>query len=285
MPASGRVLEDSIRLSKIRKTKLTLYIVQAVMLVALGFILVFVVGGAMLKPHLYLPLDSFLAVVVLLLLIICIESFFFRILEIRFARSTSARHLMAKNSIKRSLIIAIVAGVAVLILGVPSILGGIENTGSKTLSLSTNAAPPSFFSSDPFALTNTAEVTVQSTRVVQVYLLDEVVFNQYYNPENPQLSMTSMYSYRLNKNPDSYIVNQELTITITNAASHTKYYLVLNDMDNPGTSATATMEMDLSGTFTGIMTLLLIALVVANIAWVAYLIPIERKYSSGSIYK
>ena len=176
MPASGRVLEDSIRLSKIRKTKLTLYIVQAVMLVALGFILVFVLGGATLKPHLYLPFDSFLAVVVLLILIICIESFFFRILEIRFARSTSARHLMAKNSIKRALIIAIVAGIAVAILGVPSILGAIENTGSRTLSLSTNADPPSFFSSDAFALTKTSEVKIQSTRVVQVYLLDEDIF-------------------------------------------------------------------------------------------------------------
>jgi hypothetical protein len=282
MPASGRVLEDSIRLSKIRKTKLTLYIVQAVMLVALAFILVFVVGGATLKPHLYLPFDSFLAVVVLLLLIICIESFFFRILEIRFARSTSARHLMAKNSIKRSLIIAIVAGIAVVILGVPSILGGIESTGSKTLSLSTRADPPSFFSSDPFALTKTAEIKVQSTRVVQVYLLDEKIFSQYYYSED---SMTLMYSYRLNRDPGSYIVNQELTITIPNEAGHKKYYLVLNDMDNPGTSATATIERDLSGTFTGTMTLLLIALVVTNIAWVAYLVPIERKYSSGSIYK
>jgi hypothetical protein len=282
MPASGRVLEDSIRLSKIRKTKLTLYIVQAVMLVALGFILVFVVGGATLKPHLYLPFDSFLAVVVLLLLIICIESSFFRILEIRFARSTSARHLMAKNSIKRSLIIAIVAGIAVMILGIPSILGGIENTGSKTLSLSTRADPPSFFSSDPFALTKTTDVDIQSTRIVQVYLLDEDVFSQYYYSED---SMTLMYSYRLNRDPGSYIVNQELTITIPNEVGHEKYYLVLNDMDNPGTSATATIERDLSGTFTGVMTLLLIALVVANIAWVAYLVPIERKYSSGSIYK
>jgi len=282
MPASGRVLEDSIRLSKIRKTKLTLYIVQAIMLVALGFILVIVVGGATLKPHLYLPFDSFLAVVVLLLLIICIESFFFRILEIRFARSTSARHLMAKNSIKRSLIIAIVAGIAVMILGVPSILGGIESTGSRTLSLSTPADPSSFFSSDPFALTKTTEVKVQSTRVVQVYLLDEEIFNQYYYSEG---SMTLMYSYRLNRDPGSYIVNQESTITIPNDAGHKKYYLVLNDMDNPGTSATATIERDLSGTFTGTMTLLLIALVVTNIAWVAYLVPIERKYSSGSIYK
>lgn len=285
MPASGRVLEDSIRLSKIRRTKFTLYIVQAVMLVALGFILVIIVGGATLKPHLYLPIDSFLAVVVLLLLIICIESYFFRILEIRFARSTSARHLMAKNSIKRSLIIAIIAGVAVLILGVPSILNGIEDTGSRTLSLSTRADPPSFFSSDPFALTETSEVKVQSTRVVQVYLLDEETFSLYYYPEDWINSIAKMYSYRLNSDPSTYIVNQELTIPIPPAAGYKKYYLVLNDLDNPGTSATATIGRDLSGTFTGIMTLLLIALVVTNIAWVAYLVPVERKYSSGSIYK
>lgn len=282
MPASGRVLEDSIRLSKIRKTKLTLYIVQAVMLVALGFILVFILGGATLKPHLYLPVDTFLAVVVLLLVIICIESFFFRILEIRFARSTSARHLMAKNSIKRSLIIVAVAGVAVVILGVPSVLSGIESMGSKTLSLSALAEPPSFFSSDPFSLTKTAEVKIQSTRTVQVYLVDEEIFTQYYYSEN---SMSSMFSYRLNRDPSNYIVDQELTIKVPNEEGYNKYYLVLNDMDNPGTSATATIGSDLSGTFTGIMTLLLIALVVTNIAWVAYLVPIERKYSSGSIYK
>jgi hypothetical protein len=33
------------------------------------------------------------------------------------------------------------------------------------------------------------------------------------------------------------------------------------------------------------VSLLLLAIVVANAAWIAYLIPIERKYSVGSIYK
>jgi len=91
-----------------------------------------------------------------------------------------------------------------------------------------------------------------------------------------------MYSYRLNR--DNYVVNKQLKIDVPEAG-FIKYYLVLNDMDNPGTSATATSDMEASGTFTGIVSLLLIALVVANIAWVAYLIPIERKYSIGSIYK
>lgn len=279
MPASGKVLEDSIRLGRIRRIKLTLYVVQAIMLVALGFIMIFVVGGAMLKPHLYLPIDSFLAVVVLLFLIICLESFFFRILEIRFARSTSAKHLMAKNSMKRSIMIVIITGIAAMILTVPSILEGIQNTGSKTLYLSANADPPSFFSSDPFALTKRVDVTVESTRTVQVYLLDEAIFNQYHNGEDWR---TLMYSYRLNR--DNYVVDKQLKIDIPRTG-FIKYYLVLNDMDNQGTSATATIDMEVSGTFTGIVSLLLIALVVANIAWVAYLIPIERKYSIGSIYK
>jgi len=79
VPASRKVLEDSIRLSRIRKIKLTLYAVQALMLIALAFLLIFVLGGAKLKPTLYLPLTSFIAVVVLLMLILCLESFFFRL--------------------------------------------------------------------------------------------------------------------------------------------------------------------------------------------------------------
>jgi hypothetical protein len=81
MPFSGKVLEDSIRLGKIRSIKLTLYIVQTVALVALAFIVAFVQGDAAMTPRLHLPIASFIAVIVLLLLIICIESFFFRMLD------------------------------------------------------------------------------------------------------------------------------------------------------------------------------------------------------------
>src|SRR4030042_452726 len=115
MPVTGKVLEDSIRLSRIRRIKIMLYIVQVVLLVSMAFLFAFVLGGATLKPTLYLPLDTFATLMVLLLLIICVESFFFRILEIRFARSSSARHLMAKNSMRRSLLIALVAGITAII--------------------------------------------------------------------------------------------------------------------------------------------------------------------------
>lgn len=279
MPASGKVLEDSIRLSRIRKIKLALYMVQAVMLVVLAIVMVFVVGGAALKPVLYIPLDSFLAVVVLLFLIICLESFFFRLLEIRFARSSSARHLMAKNSMKRAIMIVIITGIFAAILAVPAIRGAIESAGSSSSNVTAASTPPAFWSSDPFALVSSVQVEVTASLTVQVYLLDDEIFDQYYGTEN---AMSAMYSFRLNR--ENYVVNDKLTIDVPNQG-YIKYHVVVNDMDNPGASATVEVVKEMSSTFTGIISLLLIAFVVANIAWFAYLIPIERKYSAGSIYK
>ena len=279
VPASGKVLEDSIRLSRIRMIKLSLYTIQAVMLIALAFLLIFVLGDASISPVLFLPLNSFIAVMVLLLLILCLESFFFRILEIRFARSSSARHLMAKNSIKRSVLIAIVTGILAMMLAVPSIRGGIENYGNTTTEVSPNTVAPAFYSSDVFALISVVEVQTTAPKHVQVYLLEDSVYSKYNG------SMEAYYTFRLNTNDFEVVPDSTTTITIPNSGSYVKYRLVLNDMQNPGTSATIVIEKQMSSTFTGIVSLLLISLLVANIAWVAYLMPIERKYSVGSIYK
>lgn len=275
------MLEDSIRLSRIRKIKLTLYVVQAVMLVILGMFLIVVVGKAMLKPYLYIPIDAFLAVVVLLLFIICLESFFFRILEIKFARSSSARHLMAMRSMKRAMILAIVTGILAATTSIPPILGALENAAENTVDVSP-ADPPMFYSSDTFALFSSTRVDVTAPRLVEVYLMDEDIFNQYFGlPE--EVFLQAMYSYRLNT--DDFVVTPGSVLSLNVPdQGFMRYHLVLNDFDD-GTSAQATIVKEASSTFTGIVSLLLIAFVVANVAWFAYLIPIERKYSSGSIYK
>ncbi len=281
MPASGKVLEDSIRLSRIRRIKLTLYGVQAAMIVALGVLVVFVIGEAHVKPTLYLPLNSFMAVLVLLLLILCLESFFFRLLEIRFARSSSARHLMAKNSIKRSLMIIIVTGVVAMILAVPGIRGSIENSGQAALDVSPNYSP-AFYSSDVFALLNVKEVKIEAQKEVHIYLVTEEVYQRYVG------NISALYALRLNT--ANFVVNTTsvngFTLTLdVPLIGYMKYRVVLNNMLNPGTSATMTLVKEFSTTFTGLVSLLLIAFVASNAAWIAYLTPIERKYSVSSIYK
>ncbi|OGS55437.1 MAG: hypothetical protein A3K60_05400 [Euryarchaeota archaeon RBG_19FT_COMBO_56_21] len=281
MPASGKVLEDSIRLSRIHRIKLTLYAVQAVMLVALAVLTIFVFGGATIEPYVYIPLDAFFGVLVLLLLIICLESFFFRMLELRFARSSSARHLMAKRSMKRSIMMAAVAAIVVMTMTVPSIIGGIEESRNESVYVTPGTYPPYFYSSDVLSLMETASVHVTAPRQVQVYIIVEQAFRQYYNGPD---SLNTLSSYRLNTN-DYITVDNELLIKIPKLDKFTRFYIVINGMDEISTSAVVTLIKEVSGTFTGVTSLLLIAFVVTNVAWVAYLIPIERKYSAGSIYR
>ncbi|MCJ7562702.1 MAG: hypothetical protein MUO84_06810, partial [Thermoplasmata archaeon] len=135
MPLSKKVLEDSVRLTRIHRIKIMLYMLQVAILVALAFLVVFIIGDAKIKPSLYLPLDSFAAVVVLILFVICVEGFFFRILEIRFARSSSARHLMANTSMKRSILIAIISAAITFVLMVPPILSVVEDATERTVAI------------------------------------------------------------------------------------------------------------------------------------------------------
>ncbi len=280
--ASGKVLEDSIRLSRIRKIKRTLYTIQAAMLIGLAFILIFILGNARITPVLFLPLNSFIAVMVLLLFLLCLESFFFRILEIRFARSSSARHLMAKNSIKRSILIAVVTGVLAMILTVPSLRGGIENYGRTTVSIDPNTTAPSFYSSDVFALASVYQVDVTSSKEVQIYLLEDSQYERFLGQEG---AMSAYFTYRININNYQVIPEATTFILVPNTGDYVKYRLVLNDMQSPGAGATMIIQKGMASTFTGITSLLLIAFVVANAAWIAYLLPIERKYAAGSIYR
>jgi hypothetical protein len=278
MPVSGKVLEDSIRLSKIRGIKLMLYVVQTVALVSLAFIVVFLMGGAAITPRLHLPIASFMAVIVLLLLITCVESFFFRVLEIKFARSSSARHLMAKNSMRRALLIAAITGIIAIVLAVPSILGAVESASQDSMIVGAASTPPSFWSSDPLELMTVNHVKVSAQAAVQIYLVTAKNYEQY----APDISQ--LFNLRLNRPTTEYVVTDSITINVP-TAGYAEYYLVLNDMDHPGASVTIMIEKTVSHTFTGIVSLFMIAFVVANIAWFAYLIPIERKYSAGSIYK
>jgi hypothetical protein len=237
-----------------------------------------VLGGARLTPTLFLPIPSLIAVVILLLLLMCVESFFFRILEIRFARSSSARHLMAKNSMKRSLLIALVTGITALILAVPSIHGALEEARSNEVVTNAVVEPTDFFSSDALGLMHVKRVKVTAPAKVEVYLVKEEVYL------SNRGDLAELYSLRINRPASQFIVDGELEIMVPNS-DHEVYYLILNDMDNPDTYATMQFEKAVSKAFTGLILMLLIAFVVVNLAWFAYLIPIERKYSSGSIYK
>lgn len=274
MPFSKKVLEDSIRLGRIRAIKKTLYVVQAALLVALAIFFVFVIGDAALKPRLYLPIDQFIAVVALVMLIICVESFFFRILEIRFSRSSSARHLMAKNSIMRSFLLAVVAGIVTIVLMVPPVLAVAENATQRTVTISSEDF--AFWTKDPLAIQRVSELRASCSETVELYLVRDSDYLQYDGV------VSEMYFQRINR--DDYEIDGTLTIQVPDM-DYTMLHLVVNDLASPGASVTVEIVNDTSETITGMVAIMSMAFVVANVAWIAYLTPIKKKYAQNSIYK
>lgn len=275
MPHSKKVLEDSIRLARIRRIKMSLYIVQVAMLVAFAFFMIFVIGDARITPTLYLPVDQFAAIMVLILLVICVESFFFRMMEIRFARSSSARHLMAKTSIRRAILIALVSAVATAALMAQPVLGAVEEASQRTATVSSQD-DFSFWYRDPLALQRVSELRASSSAVVELYLVEDEVYRQYNG------SVGDLYFHRLNR--DDYRLEGALTIEVP-ARDQVLLHLVVRDLSEPGALVTLVVVEQVSGTFTGVVAVLALAFVVGNVAWVAYLLPVERKYAQGSIYK
>src|SRR3989339_399647 len=246
MPLSKKVLEDSARWGSIRRIKMTLYIVQVVMLVALAFFLVFVIGDATVTPDLYLPLDQFVAVMVLLLLVVCVESFFFRMMEIRFARSSSARHLMAKNSITRSILLALISAVVTIILMVQPILAVVEDASQRTITTS-SSEDFTFWSRDPLALQRVSELRASSPQTVEVYIVEDSVYQQYDG------EIGDMFFMRLNRNDYELIDTLVIPVPILD---HALLHVVVNDIASPGASVTIDIVKDTSETVTGIVSVL-----------------------------
>ena len=89
---------------RIRQTKIYLYAVQLVLILAIVIYLLEAESGFSLKPF-YLPLDSFIYFVILMLLLFNIEGCFFRGLEMRVIKADSSRYYMSKRSIRRGLAI------------------------------------------------------------------------------------------------------------------------------------------------------------------------------------
>jgi len=165
------------------------------------------------------------------------------------------------------------------------VVASIEKLGNRTSAL-TGVEDMEFWSRDSLALQRVYEARASvpltfdpetdEPITYQIYLVDDSIYQQY------EGSLSDMYFMRLNQ--DNYVLEEELIIEIP-ATDHTLFHLVLNDLKGPGAVVTVTLATQASEAFTGIVALLSIAIVAANLAWVAYLVPIERKYSEGSIYK
>jgi len=274
---SGRVaLEGGWRLERIRRMKLYLYVVQIVSVIAIAIVLLVIGKGFSLKPF-YLPINSFIYFVLLMGVVIGAESFAFRVLEIRFAQSTSSKYYMAKKFTRRSLVIILITIIVIAILWVPFISETIEDTLSTSDSI---ASVKEFNNKDPLGLTAVDGITITSSgKTANVYVVSDASYNLYKN------NITLLSAHRVNT--DDYSVSAShptITFDFPDVAYGT-FYMVVEDLGGAPAPLSYTLHKNVSHTFMDYVPLFALFFIIVYAVAIVYLEILMKKHAGGAIYR
>jgi hypothetical protein len=265
-------LEGGYRMMRIQRTKIYLYAVQLVLILAIVIFLLNAEGGFSLKPF-YLPLDSFIYFVILMLLLFNIEGCFFRGLEMRVVKTDSAKYYMTKRSISRGLVIIAISALVIVILWVPAISDGVESVLSESGEID---GVRSFYNKDPLGLTTTSGIAFTCEGEAYVYVVTEENFLTHSG------NMDQLRFYRINSN--DYIVNPSTSFTFPDS-DYGKYYMVIDYRFSSVDTVQYTVNQTISTTFTSYVPLFAIFFIIVNVGWLTYLLPMKKRYSAKAIYR
>jgi hypothetical protein len=274
-------LSGGYRLANIKRTKRYLYLVEIVILFAAVIFVVYLEGRASLVPF-YLPINSFIYFVLLMGLIIVVEGFFFRALEMRFMKSASTKFYICKMGIRSAVIAIAICVVVILLLWLPFIHGAIEDATASSGTMLNNGSTSatayvSFNDRDPLGLTSVSEIKVTSYNgEARVYLVSEQYFEAHKN------DLSALASYRINSG--DYIADPSLTIEVENLQFGV-YYLVFDTEASEASSISYTISSAISSTFLSYVPFYAMLYAVAYAGWLIYLTPLKRKYAEAAIYR
>lgn len=277
MPATREMLEGEAYWGRIRHIKQLLYLIEIVLILILGLVLVFFYSETRANPF-FLSIDRLIWFLIVMLLVIEIESFVFRIMQIRIARTFSTKHLMTMNSIRRAILTIIVAGILLVVFALPACVQSIERAISPRGTLYyTNAVQ--IVNGDPLGLSDVQSITLSCELPVDVYLLKRQDYLDYAN------DWAALSNFCLNSNNTR--VTTALTIEVP-PMEHQYLYLVLDPTtteDEEFAVVSFVLNQKLSDTLTSFLPLMCLVFIITNGAWIAYLMPLSRKYATMSIYK
>jgi len=150
MPANREMLEGEAYWGRIKSIKRKLYALEVVLMIAMGAVLVISSQEFSLDP-LLLPFDKLLGFILIMILIIMMEGFVFRIMQVQICKSDSTKHIMSTNSIRRGIIIAIIAAIIAVLLLFPGMTANVEDAISYNGTV-THDRSARFQNKDPMAL-------------------------------------------------------------------------------------------------------------------------------------
>ncbi len=262
-------LEGSYRLIRIKRIKLGFFALQIVLAIVLGLVTAMLLDARF--DPLYFPLDVFLFLFFLLMLIVAAEAVYFKGLEVRYTRSKSRKFLIARNSIRRSTIILVLALLCVMFLMFPFSAQKIADiypqgeSQPQTLQIGEDGHF-AFDTQDYLGLSRATEITIDITGSTT---FTEVYFNSTGDPLWNDRQVTNSYNFN---NLDLFsAINREIDCRIIYTG---------NDI----ISYTWSVENELSPFMAQFLPALGIAFIIVELISIGIMHPIRETYASASIY-
>lgn len=259
------------KLEQIRRIKQRLMIVQLVLVFVAAIFLTVVDGSVQLKPF-YFNIGSFLYFVILMGLVAGVESFVFRMLELKYTKSTSSKYFILKTVQRRSIVVIAFAAVVMVLLLTPFLADAIANYSGE--SGTTAAGTANFYNRDRFGLTTVEKVHVETNVPAVALVVSEANYFAYLG-DIAKLKQFSVVS------ADDASGGVDLAFPQTGFGI---YYIVVSAAEG-SVEATYTVHKALAPTFVGFVTLFSVLFIGFYAAWIAYTVPIKKKYAKGAIYR
>jgi hypothetical protein len=244
-------------------------IVQVVIVLASVIILTVVGGEIQMKPF-YFNIGSIIYFIILMALVIGVEGQLFRILELKYMKSASAKFYMLKTSVRRSIVVVAVSAAVMVLLLTPFVTNAIADYTSDKGATSTTA---SFVNRDALGLTTVDRIHVVSGAPAEVMVVAE---------ENYLLYAGDMTALRQH----AVVTTIDSSPGLDLAFPHTpfgKYYIVVNS-DRP-VEVSYTVHKALSPTFVAFMTLFATLFIGFYTIWILTASRIRKNYAKGAIYR
>lgn len=272
MVEGAEVLAGGYRLARVRETKKMLYVVQLILVLVIVIFLINAEGGFSLKPF-YLPINSFIYFLILMLLVFNIENFFFKALEIKFSKTESAKYYILKLSLRRSVMVIAVALIVVLLLWLPPLSSALEDSLSKSGEI---VGTEAFYNKDFLGITTTNRITLSCDGEAVVYIVSEKNYNLYYG------NLDMLRYFRINV--DHYVADPVVTFDFPQM-DYGKYYFVIDHRYSSSIIVHYKLHQNLSPTFLGFIPLFALFFVSVNVGWITYILPQLKKFRERAIYR
>jgi tetratricopeptide (TPR) repeat protein len=269
-------IEGSFRLIAFRRMKRRIFLLEVIMILSIAVGLMAIMGAS-LNPF-YMPMDYFLLMAFVLILMLVPEAQYLSLLEIAQTKSKSGKYLMARNNIRNATAIIVLCVVFVIMFALPPSVKAMEEGYTTTTLL--NVGPD-----DNATWEFTTRDTMGTRSVEQISFEpsygDIYVYVMKYEDWNAGNFNTQRRDNQVN------FTEEGVPLTFSpgeHATGFQRYIVSINSTSSSNVAVDVTVTYSISKVITGYMPIMGIIFIVLEGLTVSYFLPIREKYASSSIF-